>query len=92
MSLKQVRGGDDGVSFDTSSSFAEPPTNPDTLLTTQQLAEIFQTSPRTIEGWRVTGGGPPFLRVGGRSVRYRWGAALEWLKPRLAQSTSEEAV
>jgi len=31
---------------------------------TEGLARRLRISPRTVEGWRVRGGGPPFLRIG----------------------------
>ena len=34
------------------------------LLTTDEAAEVLRLSRRTLEGWRVKGGGPPFCRFG----------------------------
>jgi hypothetical protein len=33
-----------------------------------ELAERWCLSPRTLERWRYTGKGPPYLRIGGRVV------------------------
>lgn len=60
------------------------------FLTTQQLASALHISRRTIEGWRVTADGPPFIRAGSRRVIYRWGSVLDWLASREVISTSEE--
>ncbi len=49
-----------------------------------------QFSPNTLEKWRHTGGGPPFMKVG-RSVRYDVAMADKWLDDRLHKSTSEYA-
>jgi predicted DNA-binding transcriptional regulator AlpA len=44
-------------------------------------AEMLNVSPRTLQRWRATGGGPAFTRVGMRRVAYitaeieRWAAA-----------------
>ena len=40
------------------------------LLTTTQAAERLGTSPRTLEDWRLRGGGPVFHKIGRRLVRY----------------------
>ena len=40
------------------------------LLTTAQAATLLGTSPRTLEDWRLRGGGPVFRKVGRRLVRY----------------------
>ena len=41
------------------------------LLTTSQAATYLSTSPRTLEDWRLRGGGPVYSKVGRRLVRYR---------------------
>ena len=40
------------------------------LLTTVQAAEHLGLSPRTLEDWRVRGGGPPYRKLGRKAVRY----------------------
>lgn len=46
-----------------------PFTQAPALMTTQQAAAWLCVSPRTLEDWRLRGGGP-FFRKLGRSVRY----------------------
>lgn len=41
------------------------------LLTTAQAATCLGTTKRTLEAWRYEGGGPVFVKLGGRLVRYR---------------------
>jgi predicted DNA-binding transcriptional regulator AlpA len=41
----------------------------------------------TLEKLAVTGGGPPFIRIG-RAVRYRWSDVETWLEARRASSTT----
>ena len=41
------------------------------LLTTSEAATYLGTSPRTLEDWRLRGGGPMYRKVGRRLVRYR---------------------
>jgi hypothetical protein len=40
------------------------------LLTTAQAALYLGLSPRTLELWRLRGGGPVFRKLGRRTVRY----------------------
>ncbi|MEO0644490.1 MAG: helix-turn-helix domain-containing protein [Pseudomonadota bacterium] len=41
------------------------------LLTTDQAAACLGTTKRTLEAWRYEGGGPVFVKLGGRLVRYK---------------------
>jgi len=41
-----------------------------TFLKTQQAADFLEISRRTLEGWRTSGGGPGFIKLG-RAVRYK---------------------
>ena len=49
------------------------------IMTGEQVAELLQVSPRTIEEWRQTNYGPPFRRVG-RHVRYLRPEVLAWFQ------------
>ena len=54
---------------------------PPEFLTTDQLAERWSISPRTLESRRADGSGPQFVRIGrGKKalVRYRLSAILEY--------------
>ncbi len=66
------------------------PTDPDTLLTTQMLADRLHMSSRTLETWRMTGVGPPFVKIGPHKIAYLWKTTMEWLEGREINSTSEE--
>ena len=44
--------------------------------------------PRTVDTWRVTGEGPPFVRIG-RVVRYRQSDIETFLAGQLRRSTSD---
>jgi excisionase family DNA binding protein len=48
------------------------------LLTTEQVAELLQTSDRTIIRWRNERIGPPWCKLG-RQVRYRRQSLEQWL-------------
>lgn len=49
-------------------------------------------SVRALQNWRVRGGGPQFVRVSGRSIRYRRRDLIEWAEARLCQHTSQIGV
>lgn len=40
-------------------------------LTENELAERWDVTTRTLQGWRKVGKGPPFIRIGERSIFYR---------------------
>ncbi len=63
--------------------------DPDAVLTTSMLAGQWNMSPRTLEGWRVRGIGPPFVRLGPKNVGYIWACAKKWLEAQQVNSTSE---
>lgn len=59
------------------------PTDPDALLTPQQVSALTQLEMKTLANlrWRKTG--PPYVKLGagrGAPVRYRRGEVLEWLE------------
>lgn len=55
---------------------------------TQALAEHADIPERTLEKWRVTGGGPPYAKVRG-VVLYDLVAVDQWLTARSRTSTSD---
>ena len=59
------------------------------LLTTADLSQFLGVSERTIAGWRLRGGGPRYLLLSGRCVRYRPSDVDLWLEERLLSSTSD---
>lgn len=65
--------------------------DPDTLLTEAQAADHLSISMRTLQAWRVRGGGPVFIRAG-RSIRYRRRDLLDWVEANAATSTSSMEV
>ncbi len=51
----------------------DPLMNYPAMLTTEQVGEVLQVSPRTLFNWRQAGGGPPYVALGegrGAAVRY----------------------
>ncbi len=53
------------------------------LLTEQELAEHFNVEPTLLERQRKAGYGPPFIRIGPRTIRYRPEDAVQWLADRV---------
>lgn len=62
----------------------------DTHLSPQALAERLGVSLRTVERWRISGEGPPFLRAGGRRVLYRVSDVERWEAGRVHASRAAE--
>ena len=60
----------------------------DRLLTEKEAAKVLRISVRTLQGWRVDGGGPKFLKIG-RSVRYRLSALRDYIYNAERRSTSD---
>jgi predicted DNA-binding transcriptional regulator AlpA len=44
---------------------------------------------RTLQAWRLRGGGPRFVKISSRCVRYRLQDLLAWQADRLRRSTSD---
>ena len=59
------------------------------LLNTAQAAVALDLSPRTLERYRVVGGGPRYVKVG-RLVRYLPSDLEHWLKSRGRKTTSDD--
>ena len=66
--------------------------DPDELLRPREAARLLAFSPRALEAWRTRGGGPRFVRVSARAVRYRRGDLVDWARERLRCSTSDRGV
>ena len=49
-----------------------------TFLTQRELAELLRRPERTLEDWRLTHSGPPYLKLG-RHVRYDVHDVLAWV-------------
>ena len=65
------------------------PEHPDALLYTVEAAFLLGLSPRTLEALRLRGGGPPYIQVTPKAVRYRRRALNAWLDARQRKSTSD---
>ena len=65
-------------------------------LTETELAQRWDVTTRTLQSWRKTQKGPPFIRIGERSIFYREGDVLAYedasLKGRLDEPRWRPAV
>jgi predicted DNA-binding transcriptional regulator AlpA len=59
------------------------------LLTEKQAAHFLGFSSRTLQSWRFRGGGPLYVSVSPRCVRYRREDLRQWIEERLRTSTSD---
>ena len=67
----------------------EPKDNDDELLAPPAVSEWIGMSEQWLADGRCNGYGPPFLKYGARSIRYRRGDLRHWLRSRTFVSTKE---
>jgi excisionase family DNA binding protein len=77
-----------GLDFGAASE-KETPMSTEILLTVEEAATRLKISKHTLNRWRVTGEGPPFVKYGPRLVRYVDRVLDEWAAGRAHRSTSE---
>lgn len=68
---------------------ARDPDYLDRLINENEAAGFIGYTIRALQGWRVKGGGPKFIKVSARSIRYRRRDLIEWAEMHLKASTSE---
>ena len=59
------------------------------LVDEQAAGAFLNLTTRTLQGWRYKGGGPRYIRVSARCIRYRRADLREWAEARLRSSTSD---
>jgi len=59
------------------------------LINETEAANYLGYTTRALQNWRVRGGGPVFVKVSARSVRYRIGDLDKWVTSKLVKSTSD---
>lgn len=64
--------------------------HPNQLLNEQEASELLRYSVRTLQKWRLVGGGPQFVKPSKRSIRYRMQALTDWIDSRTLSSTSDQ--
>lgn len=55
---------------------------PSKLLTAKQVAEILGVTTRTLDSWRLKGGGPDYVTLARNAIRYRETAVEEFISSR----------
>ena len=74
--------------METSTVIHATPERPVSYLTNDQAAQLLSLSPRTLEKFRVIGGGPRFRKFG-RRVVYALQDLQSWADARAHESTSD---
>jgi len=59
------------------------------LLTEAEAAKALGFARRRMQEWRLRGGGPRFVRVSARAIRYRIADLEAWAEARLRTSTAD---
>ncbi len=75
-----------------SNTYTEHPTDLDRLMDEREAANLLCYSIRALQNWRYRGGGPLFVKVSGRSVRYRRRDLLAWIDERTVAHTSQNTL
>lgn len=69
------------------------PSNPieylDSLIGERDAARFLGYTVRALQNWRVRGGGPKFVKVSARSIRYRRRDLIAWAESKLVSNTTE---
>lgn len=61
-----------------------------TFLDEAAAARLLNVHRRTLQRWRASGDGPPFVRIGPRRVGYRLDAIAKWAEGRTFVSMAAE--
>lgn len=65
--------------------------DPEALWDEFASAELLGITPRTLQSWRISGGGPVYIKISARCVRYRRADLVDFISKRRQTSTSESA-
>ncbi len=63
----------------SASCMSAAPWHVPTLLDSRAVSELLGVKPSTLAQWRLNGGGPPFVKLGARCVRYRPEVVAAWI-------------
>ncbi|SDH27481.1 helix-turn-helix transcriptional regulator [Roseospirillum parvum] len=61
----------------------------DSLINEVEAAGFLGYTTRALQNWRVRGGGPKFVKVSARSIRYRRRDLLAWIEAHSLDNTSQ---
>lgn len=77
------------MSEQISNDAARDPDYLDALMPENDAASFLNYSVRALQNWRVRGGGPQFVKVSKRSIRYRRRDLIAWAESKLVSNTSQ---
>lgn len=69
-------------------NLARDPDYLDRLITESDAARLIGFSIRALQGWRLKGGGPLYVKVSGRAIRYRRRDLMAWTEAKLRPHSS----
>jgi hypothetical protein len=61
----------------------------DRLMHEREAAALLGYSPRALQNWRLRGGGPVFVKVSERSIRYQHSDLMAWIAGRRRARTAD---
>ena len=61
-----------------------------TIITEEEAATLLRVKQFTMRKWRREGGGPPYIRCGGRLIRYTRNDVIGWLADNKFGSNAHE--
>jgi hypothetical protein len=61
----------------------------DRLIPEREAAALLGYSPRALQNWRLRGGGPVFVKVSERSIRYQHSDLMAWIASRRRARTAD---
>ena len=73
-------------------NFLSLPQDDDALCDPKTVAAYFGLTERTLADWRRAGNGPPYIRAGHKTIRYRAGAVRGHTRSMEVDSTTRETV
>ena len=62
----------------------------DRLINEYMAAGFLGYTVRALQNWRVRGGGPNYVKVSARSIRYRRRDLLAWIEAKTQANTSQD--
>ncbi len=63
--------------------------NPVSLLNESQTAQFLGLTIRCLQNWRSRGGGPPYIQISRRAIRYRRADLEAWIDARIVANTTD---
>lgn len=66
-----------------------PPFGMERLLTPAEAATLLGLSKRTLDGWRLSGEGPAYVKISAQTVRYQAATIAAFIADRIRQNTAQ---